>query len=425
MAHSEAKPERTSPNPHYKRASCRGCDGRRLFKFLELGPTPLANSFLNGPEQFAAEQSYPLDVYFCEDCSLVQLLDVIDPELLFRDYIYVTGTSDTIAAHNRGYAETVADVLRLTPDELVVEVASNDGSLLKQFRDRGVRTLGIEPARNIARLARNDGIDTVNEFFTLEIATRVRDSHGPAKAMIGNNVFAHVDDARGFLSAGKSLAAPDGLIIIEVPYLGHLLDRLEFDTIYHEHLCYFSITALMHLYRSVGLSIIRLDPMPVHGGSIRIYAGHREKHPEHAQDVVAIGARERAQGLADPARYQRFADEVRATRQKLLETLHGIVRRGETVAGYGAPAKGNTLLNYCGISTDLLPYTVDKNPMKVGLYTPGMHIPVQAVAALLERQPDFLLILAWNFADEIIRQQREYQARGGRFIVPIPRPRIV
>lgn len=410
---------------HHKRETCRGCDGRRLTRFLDLGRQPLANSFPKSPDQFAGEQFYPLDVYLCEDCFLVQLLDVIDPEVLFRDYIYVTGTSDTIAAHNKQYAKTVVELLGMTDRDLVVEVASNDGSLLKCFRSLRVRTLGVEPARNIAQMARQDGIETVNEFFTPAVAESVRRSHGPAKAVIGNNVFAHVDDARGFLAGCKTLIGSDGLVVIEVPYLGHLLERLEYDTVYHEHLCYFSVTALMRLYEGVGLSIVRVDHVPVHGGSIRVYAGHQSRYSGHAPDVVTLGNRERAEGMADPARYKRFAADVEGTRKALLDLLREIKGKGQTVVGYGAPAKGNTLLNYCQVSTDLLAYTVDKNPMKVGLYTPGMHIPVKPAATLVERQPDYVLILAWNFAEEVMRQQQEYKDRGGRFIIPIPKPRVV
>lgn len=410
---------------HHVREICRGCSTDKLRRFLQLGPQPLANSFLKSKEEFGHELSYPLDVYFCEKCSLVQLLDQIDPSVLFRDYIYVTGTSDTIAKHNKDYAATVVDLLNIDPDGLVVELASNDGSLMKCFQTHGVRTLGVEPAANIAEMARAAGVETVAEFFDYATARRLRDSHGAATAVIGNNVLAHVNETRDFLRGGRHLLSTEGLVIFEVPYLGEFLARLEYDTVYHEHVCYFSITALLHLCDEVGLSIVRIDHVPVHGGSIRMYAGSKKHYPEHARAVLSEATREAKSGLTTFTRFEKFADDVQAHKKAVVNLLTELKARGKTVAGYGAAAKGNTLLNYCGISTDLLPYIVDKNPLKVDRYTPGMHIPVRPLKVLAEKQPDYVLILAWNLTHEIIRQQQEYKNRGGRFIVPLPRPKIV
>jgi SAM-dependent methyltransferase len=336
----------------------------------------------------------------------------------------VTGTSDLIAAHNASYARTVIDLLELGPHELVVEVASNDGSLLQQFQRGGVRTLGIEPAGNIAAIARDRGIETLNRFFNSATAAHVRAEYGTARAVIGNNVLAHVDEPRDFLAGCRDLLAEDGLIVIEVPGLREMIERLEYDTVYHEHLCYFSVTTLLRLCESVGLSVVRIDRVRVHGGSIRMYAAHASRGG-HAPKVLELAAQEEALGLTSRARYERFGDAVAANRRALRELLEQLKRDGRTVAGYGAPAKGNTLLNYCAIDTQLLPYTVDKSPLKVGRYTPGMHIPVLPADTLVERMPDYVLILAWNFADEIMTQQQEYRARGGRFIVPIPEPVVV
>lgn len=410
---------------HEVREQCRGCNGTQLKKFLELGPQPLANSFLKTPEEFDKELFFPLDVYFCETCSLVQIMDVIDPEVLFRNYIYVTGTSDTIAKHNIAYASTVVEYLNIDNSGLVVEVASNDGSLLKCFQKQNVKTLGIEPAINIAEMARAEGVETVVEFFNYDTAVTVREQYGPAKAVIGNNVFAHVDGTQDFLRGAAHLLDENGLVIVEVPYLGEFMDRLEYDTVYHEHICYFSITALLHLCDEVGLSIVRVDHVPVHGGSIRMYAGSKSDYPDHAPVVMAEAESEADQGLTCFARYEKFAQDVRKNRESLLALLNQLKAEGKSVVGYGAPAKGNTLLNYCDITTDLVPYTVDKSPLKVGLYTPGMHLPVKPVETLLEEQPDYVLILAWNFADEIMRQQQEYKARGGRFITPLPEPTVI
>jgi hypothetical protein len=355
----------------------------------------------------------------------VQLADVIDPEALFRNYIYVTGTSDTIAKHNIQYARTLADLLGLGREDLVVEVASNDGSLLKCFKPYGAKTLGVEPATNIAEMASADGVETVTLFFNSSVAREIREEHGRAKAVIANNVLAHVDDTRDFLLGCRELLDEGGLAVVEVPYVLDLIERLEYDTIYHEHLCYFSVSTLARLCDAVGLSIQRMDHVPVHGGSLRMYAAARQDQKGHSNEVLAWLERESCLGLTDISLYERFASSVEENRKAILYLLNALRAEGKVVAAYGAPAKGNTLLNYCGIDPNLVPYTVDKNPMKVGLYTPGMHIPVLAVSTLLERQPDYVLMLAWNFAAEIIEQQQEYRNRGGQFIIPIPKPRIV
>ncbi|MBV8843434.1 MAG: class I SAM-dependent methyltransferase [Bryobacterales bacterium] len=401
---------------------CRACGGDRLELFLSLGAQPLANSFLSGPAEFASEQFYALDVYFCRSCTLVQLLDVVDPEVLFRNYLYVTGTSETMASHNAGYAATVAGLLQLGPKDLVVEAASNDGSLLAQFKKLGVRTLGVEPARNLAEAARASGVETLDRFFDESEAVGVRESHGPAKAVIANNVLAHVDDTVGFLRGAAGLLAEDGLAVFEVPYLVELLNRLEYDTIYHEHLCYFSVMALGRLCKEAGLGIRRIDRVPVHGGSLRVYAGRNSL--EHCPEALEMMAQERGAGLDSVQTYELFAEKVEQHRRKLRTFLCDRRSAGRTLAAYGAPAKGNTLLNYCGIDASIVPFTVDRNPLKVGLFTPGMHLPVRPVSALLEDQPDEVLILAWNFASEIMRQQEVYRARGGGFLTPLPEPQV-
>lgn len=406
-----------------KRTTCRICGSTRLRLMLSLGEMPLANSFLESPEEFAAEPRFPLDVYFCEDCSLVQLVDVVDPEVLFSHYVYLTGASETMRAHFRSYARRVNDLLGLTAQDLVVEVASNDGSLLKEFQGLGVRTLGVEPARNIAEQARRDGVPTVSEFFNAELARQLRNAYGAARAVVANNVLAHVDDPVDFLRGCAALLSDDGLVVWEVPHLQELVARLEYDTIYHEHLSYYSVSPLLRLAESAGLRIVRAEQVPVHGGSLRMYAARRANG--HGAEALALAEEERRLGLHEFARYERFAEDVRRNRAELRRFLDSLRATGATLAGYGAPAKGNTLLNYCGIDTSLLPFTVDRNPWKVGRYTPGMHIPVLPVSALLERRPDYVLILAWNLANEIMTQQAEYARSGGKFIIPIPEPRVI
>jgi SAM-dependent methyltransferase len=407
---------------HRVRTACRACGGTRLEPFLVLGPQPLANAFLKSPDEFRDERFYPLDVYFCEGCSLVQLADVIDPELLFGHYLYVTGTSESIAAHNVSYARALVEMLGLGATDLVVEVASNDGSLLACFQAHGVRTLGVEPARNIAELAQARGVPTEVRFFDGAAGGELRTVHGAARVVIGNNVLAHVDEPRDFLTGARDLLADDGLAVFEVPYARDMVERVEYDTIYHEHLCYFTVTSLARLGEAAGLGLVRVEHVPVHGGSLRVFFSRQFGH---SADVVAWMAEERAAGLTTLATYQRMAVAVVENRRQLRELIERLSGEGRVLAAYGAPAKGNTLLNYCGLGTDVLPYTVDRNPLKIGLFTPGMHLPVLAADALAERRPDDVLILAWNFAEEIVRQQAAHRERGGRFIVPIPKPRVL
>lgn len=417
-----ASPALTPAPVHRVRTTCRACGADTLRRFLALGPQPLANAFPRDPSEIAAEQFFPLDVYFCETCSLVQLADVIDPTVLFSDYIYVTGTSATIAEHNVRYAQAVAERLALRPGELVVEVASNDGSLLACFQPLGAVVLGVEPASNIAAMAVARGVPTDNRFFNAAVASELRAAHGPARAVIGNNVLAHVDDARDFLRGFAALLADDGLGVVEVPYAREMLERLEYDTIYHEHLCYFTVTSLARLAEAAGLSIAHVDRVPVHGGSLRVFL---QRGGSHQDGPRAIMAEEDKLGLADFATWHAWASMVARNRHELRLLLEDLRAKGKRVAGYGAPAKGNTLLNYCGIDPTLVPYTVDKNPLKVGRLTPGMHIPVKSVDTLLRERPDYVLVLAWNFADEIIQQQAAYREDGGRFIIPVPTPVIV
>jgi SAM-dependent methyltransferase len=401
---------------------CRSCGSQGLQLILSLGRTPLANSLLTAGQLGAPEPTYPLDVVFCPACTLVQITETVPPAQLFNQYLYFSSFSDTALKNAQDIVARIVAERRLGVASLAMEVASNDGYLLQYYQERGIPVLGIEPARNIALAAEARGIPTRCEFFGEPAARRLRETGHRADVIHANNVLAHVADLDGVVAGLRLLLKEDGLAVIEVPYVKDLIDQVEFDTIYHEHLCYFSLTALDHLFRRHGLAIVNVERLPIHGGSLRVFVSHPGAT---APAVGQLLAQEAAWGVSEFTFYRDFGQRVDRLRQELVSLLGGLKAQGKRLAAYGASAKGSTLLNYCGIGRETLDFVVDRSTVKQGHYTPGTHLPICAPEKLLETRADYALLLTWNFAAEILEQQAAYQRQGGRFIIPIPEPHIV
>lgn len=403
--------------------ACRSCASTDLFSFLDLGDQPLANALLTKDELDRPETTYPLEVVLCERCSLVQITESVDPEILFRDYIYFSSFSETMLAH----AKEVADRLRLErglgPASLVVEIASNDGYLLKNFVAAGVPVLGIEPARNIARYAVEHGIPTVSEFFGTALAAQLAADGKRADVMLANNVMAHVPDINDIVGGIKVLLKDDGVFVMETPYVKDMVENLEFDTMYHEHYYCHSLTGLEALYRRHGLAATDVEWIPIHGGTIQVSVTHAGREGDRPR--VRRMLEDEATWARDPAYYAGMGARVEELKREFVSLLRGLRAQGKRVAGYGAAAKGTTLINYMGLGPDLIEYVADRSTHKQGKYLPGSHIPVHGPERLLADRPDYVVLFAWNLADEIVQQQDAYRRRGGKFIVPVPTVRVV
>jgi SAM-dependent methyltransferase len=405
--------------------ACRSCGARRLHDILALGATPLANALLRSDELSRPERKIPLTLCLCEECSLVQLRETVDPAVLFSDYLYFSSFSDTMLAHAKDIVERTIDADRLGSASLVVEIASNDGYLLQYYSARGIPVLGIEPAANIAEVAvRERGIPTRVDFFSAELAAELRSEGVRASVVHANNVFAHVPDTNGFMQGLDTILADDGVAIIEAPYVRTMLDHREFDTIYHEHVFYFSLTAVDRLARRHGLVVADVEQLAIHGGSLRFFLRKAAAATASAR-VRELLEEEQRWGVDDRATYDAFGEDVKALRESLRTLLTDLKARGGRLAAYGASAKGSTLLNYFGIGRDLLDFVVDRSTVKQGRYTPGSHLLIRPVDALSQERPDYVLLLTWNFRDEILGQQEAYRRAGGKFIVPIPEPVVV
>ena len=405
---------------------CRSCGEADTQVVLSLGHLPLANRLLTRSQLSEPEPVYPLELVFCPHCSLVQINVTIPPDTLFREYLYFSSFASTTLESARKIAERMIQNRGLTENSQVVEIASNDGYLLQFYQRAGIRVLGIEPAINIAKVATEErGIRTLSEFFSLELAKELHNGGVQADVIHANNVLAHVADLNDFVDGIATLIKEDGIIVIEVPYLKETISRVEFDTIYHEHLCYFSLISLDTLFRRHGLIITDAENLSIHGGSLRIFACKNIRKLAPSPIVGSMMADEVELGMNDISFYRDFSAKVEHLRTDLQSVLKSLKNQNKHIAAYGASAKGSTLLNYFGIGHEHIDFIVDRSPVKQGLYTPGTHLPIYAPEKLLEAMPEYVLLLTWNFADEILLQQAEYRDRGGKFILPLPEPLII
>ncbi len=408
-----------------KPSVCRSCGAGLEHTFVDLGMSPLANSYIKPEQTNRMEPFYPLHVYVCEKCLLVQLEQFSTPQDIFSDYAYFSSFSDSWLAHARTYVDMMVDRFRFNQHSRVVEIASNDGYLLKNFVARGIPVLGVEPAANVAEVAMGKGVNTKVAFFGEKTAHGLTDDGWAADLIIGNNVLAHVPDLNDFVRGLKVLLKPTGLITMEFPHLLQLMEQNQFDTIYHEHFSYFSFIAVEKVFARHGMKLFDVEELSTHGGSLRIYACHENDTSKPVElRAKELKSREEAIGFGHLSHYLSFSPRVEATKRKLLAFLIAAKQEGKCVVGYGAPAKGNTLLNYCGIRTDLVDYTVDRSPHKQGHFLPGVHIPIYEPERVRATQPDYLLILPWNIREEVMQQMSYIREWGGKFVVPIPEVRV-
>ena len=407
------------------KTKCRFCEAEVAQTFVDLGMSPLCESYVSRDQLNQMEPFYPLHVKVCSHCFLVQLEEYVAPENIFSDYAYFSSYSDSWLAHARAYTDKMIERFGFDQDSFVVELASNDGYLLQYFVDRNIPVLGIEPAANVAVVAEEKGVPTLVKFFGRELAMELAEEGRKADLILGNNVLAQVPDLNSFVAGMKILLKPDGVITLEFPHLLRLVAENQFDTIYHEHFSYFSFLTTDHIFRAHGMKLFDVEEISTHGGSLRVYGCHQEDGSKPVSSkVMALLEREKVAGCDRLEYYASFGEQVEKTKYQLLEFLIQAKKSGKTIAGYGAPGKGNTLLNYCGIRTDFIDYTVDRSPHKQGKFLPGTHIPIYHPDRITETRPDYVFILPWNLKDEIMKQMAHIRGWGGQFFVPIPSPTV-
>ena len=416
---------KNNPKLVFKINYCRICKGKNLKKVISLSPTPPANAFLTKNALKKKEQFFPLQVNFCLDCGQLQLTHVVSPELLFKNYVYVSSTSPVFVEHFEEYANDLIKRFKLNKDSLVVDIGSNDGILLKPLKKNGVRVVGIDPAVSIAKKATKGGIKTFPNFLTVKIAKKIIKGYGPADVVCANNAFAHINDLDEIVDSVKILTKEDGVLVIEFPYLIDFIKKNYFDLIYHEHLSYLSIRCLNEIFKRFKMEIFDVKKVNSHGGSVRVYIKKTGSKYKVQLTVKNLLDNEKKLGLDNVNTYLKFAKKIEENRHKLISLLKKLKQQGKTIVGYGAPAKGNTLLNYFNIGPKIFDYIVDDSRYKQGLYTPGTHILVVPFSKISETKPDYILILAWNFAQPLMKKLENFKKSGGRFIIPVPQAHIV
>ncbi len=410
----------------HRRATCRLCGARDLALVLQLTPTPPANAFVPASALGTPQEVFPLDVFFCRSCGHVQLLDVVDPRILFENYVYVSGTSPAFVAHFQRYAADMIALLGLKPGDLVVDIGSNDGTLLRFFKEAGMRVLGVDPAKQIAAEATAAGLPTIADFFTPELAARIAAEHGAASLITANNMFAHADALDRITDGIAGLLKPGGAFVFEVSYLVDVFQKTLFDTIYHEHVAYHTVKPLIPFFRRHGLEMTDAIRVPSHGGSLRGIARKPAGGvtPAANESLRAAVAAEEVLGLDREATLAQFGRQIDQLKQDLVSLLRRLKAEGKSIAGFGAPAKATTLMYHFGLGPDIVDFIIDDSPLKQHLFTPGLHVPVLPASVLAERKPDYLVLLAWNFAKPIMDKNPDYRAAGGHFIVPVPRVEV-
>ena len=405
--------------------SCRFCDSQLDTIFLDLGITPSANSFLK-KENLSSEKSFPLRVFVCNKCLLVQLPETIDPNELFSDYAYFSSFSETWLKHAEDYVDMMINRFDIKHSSQIMEIASNDGYLLKNFVNRNIPVFGIEPASNVADTAIKNGIPTLKKFFSEKTANEIKEKNGLADLLIGNNVLAHVPNINDFISGLKVLLSSNGIITMEFPHILQLIQNNEFDTIYHEHFSYFSFITVQKIFNFHGLEIFDVEEISTHGGSLRIFVQHHNNKQNQMNDSIEnLIKKEKDHGLDKISTYQNFSEKIQNVKKKLIDFVESANKEGKSIVCYGAPAKGNTLLNFCGINKEQIDFVVDRSPYKQGLFLPGSHIPIKSVEAIQEAKPDYIIILPWNIKDEIMKQISFVTNWGGKFVIPIPEVKIL